>query len=160
MLVTSLLLMAAVVTIPPPAETEETRLVIAATGGVGNPEWVHAGVHGRLGALGATLAVGTQGLAHGVTGAGRWFLPAPAAGGFVEAGATVVRLAPVSDQTPGDLFPLGFVALGWQWRLDRLLLEAAIGPPPTLLADMIAPPLAALNAGALPRFRLEAGYAF
>lgn len=159
-MITSLLVMAAVVTIPPPAEKEETRLVIAGTAGVGNPDWLHAGVHGRLGPLGATVTVGTLGLAHGVTGIGRWFLPAPVLGGFVEAGASVVRLAPISELTPGDLYPLGFVAVGWQFRLDRWLLDLSVGPPPTLLADLTAPPLPVLNATGLPRFRLEAGYAF
>lgn len=156
----SLLVVAAVVTIPPPAEAEETRLVLAPTAGLANPEGVHAGVHARHGVLGATLVAGSDGLSYGLTGAGRWFLPAPASGGFVEAGAALVRLMPVSDQTPGDVFPLGFAALGWQWRLDRWLLEASLGPPPTLLTEVRMPPTVLLNAMGLPRFRLEVGYAF
>ncbi len=152
--------MAAVVTIPPPAESEASRPAFAATAGLGNPEWLHAGVHGRLGPLGATLTLGTIGLAHGFTAAGRWFLPAPVLGAYAEAGASLIRLAPISDQTPGDFFPLGFVGLGWQLRSERWLFDLAVGPPPTLLGGLAIAPLAALNAMALPRFRLEVGYAF
>ena len=159
-MVSTLLVLAAIVTIPPPAENEASRPVFAATAGLGNPEWLHVGAHGRLGPLGATLAVGTQGLAYGLTGAGRWFLPAPVLGGYLEAGASVLRLAPVSAETPGDFFPLGFVALGWQWRLERWRFDVTLGPPPTLLGGPEIPALAALNATALPRFRLEVGYAF
>lgn len=156
----SLLVLAAVVTIPPPAESEASRPAVTAIAGLGNPDWLHAGVHGRLGALGATLTLGTIGLAHGLTAAGRWFLPTPVLGAYAEAGASVIRLAPISDQTPGDLFPLGFVALGWQHRAERWLVDVALGPPPTLLGGPSIPPLAALNAMALPRCRLAVGYGF
>lgn len=156
----SLLIVAAIVTIPPPAESEASRPAFAATAGLGNPEWLHAGVNGRLGPLGATFSLGTIGLAHGLTAAGRWFMPTPILGAYAEAGASVIRLAPISDQTPGDFFPLGFVGLGWQFRGERWLVDLAAGPPPTMLGGPGIAPLVALNAMALPRFRLEVGYGF
>lgn len=154
------LALAAVITIPPPAEAEDVRPTLALVGGLASPEWVHLGALGRLGPLGASLALGTVGLGIGLTATGRWYLPAPVAGGFFEAGASVVRLAPVSDQTPGDLFPLGFVGLGWQWRVGRWLLDAAIGPPPTSLGGPAFLPTVALNALDLPRMKVDVGYVF
>lgn len=157
----TILLTAAVVTIPPPAEDERARVVITGTAGLGNPDWVHAGVQARLGALAGTATLGSIGLGHALTATGRWFFPAPIPpGSYAEAGASVIRLAPISDQTPGDLFPMGFVGLGWQVRAGRWLFDVAAGPPPTMIGGPAIPPLVALNASALPRFRFEVGYAF
>jgi hypothetical protein len=155
-----LLLTAAVVTIPPPAESGAMKPSFVAVAGVGNPDWGHAGVLGRLGDVGAQITLGYVGL--GAVGAlsGRFWFPLPLRGGYLEAGACLVRVAQLSAHTPDDLTPLGFAAIGWQFHWEKLLLDVAVGPAPTLLTDAPLPPLVALNALDLPRFKLGVGYAF
>jgi len=159
-MVLPLLLTAALVTIPPPAESQAMKPSFAAVVGVGNPDWGHAGVLGRLGDVGAQITLGHVGL--GAVGAlsGRFWFPVPLRGGYVEAGAGLVRLVDVSAHTPDDLTPLGFAAVGWQLHWGKVLLDVALGPAPTLLTDAPLPPLVALNAVSLPRFKLGVGYAF
>lgn len=154
------LLMAAIVTIPPPAESNAVKPAFAAFAGLSNPGWGHVGAMGRLGDIGATVSLGTIGLGYDLSLGGRFWLPAPVRGGYVEAGASVVGIAQQSDFTPDDLFVMGYAAAGWQFNFGRWLIDAAIGPPPTSLSDESLLPLVVINAMELPRFKLAVGYAF
>ena len=133
---------------------------MALLGGYASPEWLHLGLFARQGSFAGGVSLGTQLLAHDLTVAARWFVPAPLRGGFLEAGASVVRLAALSDQTPTDLFGLAFLGLGWQWRGEHWLFELAMGPPPLQLGNRAFTPLAVLDVTGAPRFRLDLGYAF
>jgi len=145
---------------PPPAPALEVTAPVQSARawlGVGNPEHVHAGGQFRWSHWAATVSVGTLGLSHSVSGSLRYFTPV---GGYVEAGTTWLRLAPLSAHTPGDFFPLGHWNVGWQWSLSRWLLDVAVGPPPFHLMNSSIVPLNVLNATALPRLRLGVAYAF
>ncbi|MNY02755.1 hypothetical protein D3C86_1353400 [compost metagenome] len=141
--------------IPAPEPVQSTHLVL----GLANPEWLHLGVEGRRGRLGYSLAAGTLVLAHDVTGTARYFLSDQTGGFFAEAGVTALRMAPISDQTPGDWFAMGMVGVGYQVVVGRMVTNLGIGLTPLPLPPSNNQPMFASNAAALPRVLLQAGFA-
>ncbi|MEB3222689.1 MAG: hypothetical protein VKS61_11475 [Candidatus Sericytochromatia bacterium] len=144
---------AATVLIPPPAYADERRTVWLAGAGWGVPEGTHVAFAARAGALGARITMGTQASAQATfTGAGRYFLPAPLAGGFIGAGAALEAGSSLQQA-------LAFLDAGWQLRSGPWLLEVAAGPAPFAWgSDPLAQMLGGL-AGA-PRLQATAYWRF
>lgn len=138
-----------------PAESVQTTHLVL---GLANPEWLHLGIEGRRGRLGYSLAAGSLVLAHDVTGTVRYFWSDQPGGFFAEAGVTALRIAPISDQTPGDFFALGMVGVGYQVVMGRMVTNLGIGLNPLPLPPSSNQPMFSSNAAALPRILLQAGF--
>lgn len=128
--------------------------------GFANPEWLHFGVEGRRGRLGYGFTVGTLSLAYDLSATGRYFFCDEEGGPFLDLGLSALRLAPLSDQTPGTWSPLLAIGLGYQFVLGPCPLTIGLGLDPIPLAGSLYQPLIVTNAQALPRVLLQTGYSF
>lgn len=137
-----------------PPEPPSLALVV----GLANPQWLHGGVEGRVGPWGGSLTGGTVGLAHTITGTGRFYPFAGPGGFFLEAGVSGIRLAPVSDDTPAGWAPVGFLGAGYQLQFGRVITNFVIGLPPLALPEGPNPSLFVRNAQALPRVAVQVGF--
>ncbi|MBM3274907.1 MAG: hypothetical protein FJZ00_07125 [Candidatus Sericytochromatia bacterium] len=146
----------------PPAPPDEWAFPrgLALVAGIGNPEWIHAGINYRYAHLGGTLTVGTLGQANNLGLGARWFFSPRPGGPYVELGATAVQLAKLSADTPtDDIFYQKYVGVGWQVQSGGFLANLGAGlhetPPRSAAA-----PASVVTSGAFPHFLLEAGYGF
>lgn len=144
---------------PPPAATapapvRSTHLVV----GLGNPEWLHLGVASRFGHVGYALTVGTLVAANNVTGTARYF-PWEDGGLFLEAGATLIRMTPLSDRSPQEWSPMALLGAGYQITFGRVTTTVGLGLNPIAMPYALNQSLFVTNARSVPRLLLQTGFA-
>lgn len=141
--------------IPPIPHEPPARPTFAVVAGIGNADWIHAGLDGKLDRFGAKVTVGTLGMAQTLNVSGR-FHPWKD-GAFVEAGASWMRLASQSDRTPSTSDLLGFIGVGWRFDVGPFMSMLSIGPNPMAAStDTIF----SQTSASLPRVSAEVGYTF
>lgn len=141
--------------LPPMLHEPPPRPTVAVVAGIGNSDWVHAGLDGKLDRFGAKLTVGTLGLAHTFNLSGR-FHPWND-GAFVEAGGSLIRLAGQSDSTPTASDVVAYLGVGWRFDMGRLMSMLSIGPAPVVASTNT---IFGQTSGSLPRVSAEVGYSF
>lgn len=140
---------------PPLHHDPAPRPAFAVVAGVGNSDWVHAGLDGKLDRFGAKVTVGTLGMAQTLNLSGR-FHPWND-GAFVEAGGTWLRLSSQSDRTPDTSDLLAYVGVGWRFDLGRFMSMLSVGPNPMAASTGT---LFSQTSASLPRVSAEVGYTF
>lgn len=144
---------------PPPAEVapapERTTHVVL---GLGNPEWLHLGIDSRFEHVGYSLTIGTLVQANDVTGTVRYF-PWQTGGFFLEAGATLIRMTNLSDQSPQEWSPMALLGAGYQLTLGRYVATVGLGLNPIAVPYSLNEPLFVTNARSLPRLLVQTGFA-
>lgn len=152
---------------PPPAATaaaptaatpsvpvRTTELVV----GLGNPEWLHLGVASRYGNVGYAITVGTLVQANNITGAFRYF-PWADGGAYLEAGATMIRMTTLSDQSPQEWSSMALLGAGYQISFGRVTTTLGVGLNPIAMPYALNQPLFVTNARSVPRLLIQTGFA-
>lgn len=140
---------------PPNFPAPPPRPTFAVVAGIGNSDWVHAGLDGMIDRFGAKVTVGTIGMAQTVNLSGR-FHPWND-GAFVEAGGTWMRLSAQSDRTPQTSDLLAYLGVGWRFSMGPLMSMLSIGPNPLAASTGT---LFSQTSTSLPRVSAEVGYTF
>jgi hypothetical protein len=140
---------------PPLLHAPPPRPTFAIVTGIGNSDWVHAGLDGKLDRFSAQFTVGTLGMAQTLNLSGR-FHPWKS-GAFVEAGTSWIRLSSQSPETPPTSDLLAFVGLGWRFEVGPFVSMLSVGPNPVAASTDTLFGQASVS---LPRLSAEIGYAF
>ncbi len=140
---------------PPTILHPAPRPTFAVVAGIGNSDWIHAGLDGKLDHFGAKVTLGTLGMAQTLNLSGR-FHPWKD-GAFVEAGGSWIRLSAQSDRTPSASDLLAFVGVGWRLDMGPFLSMLSVGPNPMASTTDT---LFSQASASLPRVSAEVGYAF
>ncbi len=140
--------------VTPAAPVRTTELVV----GLGNPEWLHLGVASRYGNVGYAITVGTLVQANNITGTFRYF-PWDELGAYLEAGATMIRMTTLSDQSPQEWNPMALLGAGYQITFGRYSTTVGVGLNPIAMPYALNQPLFVTNARSVPRLLIQAGFA-